>query len=70
MPTYNLLECSYNYSKTSGSLWQYSNDITAVITTVDFDGDNVTDSFRFKEKIICQIIIIDQLKIMQNYCNI
>ena len=23
MPTYNLIECSDNYSKTSGSLWQY-----------------------------------------------
>ena len=26
MPMYNLIECSDNYSKTSGSLWQYSKD--------------------------------------------
>ena len=26
MPLYNLIECSNNYGKTSGSLWQYFND--------------------------------------------
>ena len=26
MPMYNLIEYSDNYSKTSGSLWQYYND--------------------------------------------
>ena len=26
MPMYNLIEYSYNYSKTSGSLWQYYKD--------------------------------------------
>ena len=26
MPTYNLLECSKNYSKTTGSLWNYHRD--------------------------------------------
>ena len=26
MPLYNLIECSDNYSKTSGSLWQYYKD--------------------------------------------
>ena len=26
MPMYNLIECSDNYSKTSGSLWQYCKD--------------------------------------------
>ena len=26
MPTYNLIEYSYNYSKTSGSLWQCYRD--------------------------------------------
>ena len=30
MPMYNLIECSDNYSKTSGSLWQYCKDIPAV----------------------------------------
>ena len=30
MPMYNLIEYSDNYSKTSGSLWQYCKDISAV----------------------------------------
>ena len=53
MPMYNLIEYSDNYSKTSGSLWQYCKDIPAVNTNgniVDFDGANATDSFNFKTK--------------------
>ena len=30
MPMYNLIEYSDNYSKTSGSLWQYCKDIPAI----------------------------------------
>ena len=30
MPMYNLIECSDNYSKTSGSLCQYCKEIPAV----------------------------------------
>ena len=30
MPMYNIIEYSDNYSKTSGSLWQYYKDIPAV----------------------------------------
>ena len=30
MPMYNLIEYSDNYSKTSGSLWQYTKDVSAV----------------------------------------
>ena len=37
MPMYNLIEYSDNYSKTSGSLWQYCKDIPAV----NNDGDIV-----------------------------
>ena len=54
MPMYNLIEYSDNYSKTSGSLWQYCKDIPAVNNngnTVDFNGANATDSFNFKTKI-------------------
>ena len=54
IPMYNLIEYSDNYSKTSGSLWQYWKDIPAVNNAnsiVDFDGANATDSFRFKTKI-------------------
>ena len=39
MPMYNLIEYSDNYSKTSGTLWQY------------YRGDNFTDSESFKSKI-------------------
>ena len=53
MPMYNLIEYSDNYSKTSGSLWQYCKDIPAVNNNgniVEFNGANATDSFDFKEK--------------------
>ena len=42
MPMYNLIEYSNNYSKTSGSLWQYYRDEP---------NDNVTDSESFKSKL-------------------
>ena len=42
MPMYNLIEYSDNYSKTSGSLWQYYRDEP---------NDNVVDSELFKSKI-------------------
>ena len=53
MPMYNLLEYSNNYSKTSGSLWQYCKDIPAVNNNgnvVDFNGSNATDSLILKKK--------------------
>ena len=51
MPMYNLIEYSDNYSKTSGSLWQYCKDIPAVNNNgniVNFNEANATDSFDFK----------------------
>ena len=42
MSMYNLIECSHNYSKTSGSLWQYYKDDP---------NDNITQSESFKSKI-------------------
>ena len=57
MPMYNLIEYSDNYSKTSGSLWQYCKEIPAVNNNgdiVDFNGANATDSFNFKTKITGQ----------------
>ena len=42
MPMYNLIEYSDNYSKTSGSLWQYYKDDP---------NDNLTDSKSFKYKV-------------------
>ena len=41
MPMYNLIEYSDNYSKTSGSLWQYYRDEP---------NDNLADSESFKSK--------------------
>ena len=42
MPMYNLIEYSDNYTKTSGSLWQYYRDEP---------NDNLADSESFKSKI-------------------
>ena len=50
---YNLIECSDNYSKTSGNLRQYCKDIPAVNNAgniVDFTATNTTDSFNLKQK--------------------
>ena len=57
MPTYNLIEYSDNYSKTSGRSWQYCQEIPAVDNAgniVDFNGANATDLFNFKIKITGQ----------------
>ena len=57
MPMYNLKEYSDNYSKKSGSLWQYFKNMPAVNNNsdiVEFNGANATDSFNFKAKITCQ----------------
>ena len=46
MPMQNLTKYSNSYSKTSGSLWKYCNDIPAVdgdFDNVDFNGANATD---------------------------
>ena len=42
MPMYNLIEYSNNYSKTSGSLWQYDKDE---------QNDNLGNSKSFKSKV-------------------
>ena len=54
MPMYNLIEYSNNYSKISGSLWQYCKETPTVNNNggiVDFIGANATDSFNFKAEI-------------------
>ena len=67
---YNLIEYSDNYSKTSGSLWQYCEDIPVVNNNgdiVDFNGANATDSLNFKSKKTAQTCNngrIDNVKIM------
>ena len=55
MIMYNLIEYSDNYSKTSGSIWQYCKEIPAEDDNgaiVIFDGTNDTDSFKLKSNII------------------
>ena len=57
MPVYNLIEYSYNYSKTSGSLWHHCKEIPAINNDgniVIFNGANAIDSFNFKTKITGQ----------------
>ena len=56
MPMYNLIEYSDNYSKTTGSLWQYCIDLPAVNNNaiVNFTENNLTDSFNFKLKVTGQ----------------
>ena len=57
MSMYNLIEHSDNFSKTSGSLWQYCKEIPAIDDNgaiVNFNGANATDSFNFKTKITGQ----------------
>ena len=57
MPMQNLIEYSDNYSKTSGSLWQYCKEIPAINDDgdiINFNGANTADSFKFKTKIIGQ----------------
>ena len=78
MLMYNLIEYSDNYSKTSGSLWQYCKEIPVVNNNgniVDFDGANATDSFNFKTKItgqtnnngIINVEIMVPLKYLSNF---
>ena len=78
MPLYSWIEYSDNYSKTSGSLWQYCKEIPAVNNAgniVDFNGANTTDSFNFKTKITGQtndngrvnIEIMVPLKYLNNF---
>ena len=57
MHMYDLIEYSDNYSKTSGSLWQYTKDIPALDDNneiTDFTNNNLTDSFNFKVKMTGQ----------------
>ena len=78
MPMYNLIEYSDNYSKTSGSMWQYCKDIPAVDNNnaiVNFVENNLSDSFNFKAKITGQtgnhvaesIEIMVSLKYLSNF---
>ena len=61
MPMYNLIEYSDNYSKTSGSLWQYCKEIPAIDNNgkiVDFNGANSTESLNYKTKITVGLMMM------------
>ena len=50
MSMYNLIKYSDNYSQTSGGLWKYCKDRSAVNNNgniVDFNGANATESLNF-----------------------
>ena len=81
MPMYNLIEYSDNYSKTSGSLWQYCKDIPTVSNNsniIDFAENNLADLVNFKVKITGRtgdngtkgIEILVPLKYLSNYWRI
>ena len=53
MPTYNLIEYSDNYSKTSWSLWQYHTDEPFTENT-DIPDNLDTTSFKYKQNITNQ----------------
>ena len=79
MPMHNLIEYGDNYSKTSGSLWQYCKEMPAVNNAdniVNFNEANATDLFDFRTKITGQnnddggidnVEIIAPLKYLSNF---
>ena len=54
MPTYNLIEYSDNYSKTSGSLWEYYRDEPFINVIIDVSDEPGNASFKSKQKITGQ----------------
>ena len=80
MPMYNLIEYRDNYSKISGSLWQYCRDEPFIDNNGDiFDipDDPDTTSFNYKQKITGQtgnngrkdVQIMLPLKNLSNFCR-
>ena len=56
IPIYNLIECSDNYSDTSGNLWQFKRD--EIEENVDLTVDNLS-SFKYKSNIIGNLTIAE-----------
>ena len=55
MPMYNLIECSDNYSDTSGSLWQFKRDEIEGDVDLTVDGNHIPNnlsSFKYKSSLI------------------
>ena len=53
MPLYNYIEYSNNYSKTSGSLWQYLKVVAGNGAIMESNEANLTKSFNSKAKTTC-----------------
>ena len=53
MPMYNLIECSDNYSDTSGSLWEFKRD--EIDGNADITNDDNAPSFKYKSSNIGNI---------------
>ena len=59
MSMYNLIQYSDNYSKTSGSLWQYYRDepaLTDAGAITNLHAADNSDSFKFKHKLTSEIL--------------
>ena len=68
MPMYNLIEYSDNYSKKSGSLWQYYRnepDLTDAGPLDNFPGNSA--SFKYKQKITKNVEIMVRLTYLINF---
>ena len=50
MPMYTLVECSDNYSDTSGCLWDFKRD--EIVNNANVTNDNNSPSFKYKASII------------------
>ena len=50
MPMYNLIECSDNYSYSSGSLWAFKKD--DVVNNTNVANDDNAPSFKYKASVI------------------
>ena len=72
---YNLIEYSWNYSVTTGSLWFYSKD-KATNFNADIVNDNYFKSFEYKAKLLgntaaqADNAVNGILKKWNNYCAI
>ena len=50
MPMYNLIKCSKNYRKTTGSLWNYYRDEPNNPPATNYNADSITNSASLKYK--------------------
>ena len=74
MPLYNLLECSKNYSKMSGSSWNFykgesnnppPNDPPTDPPTFDYNRDSITNSASFKYKSSITVKTLDDINVIK-----